>query len=40
VQDDEKGDEAKVKTLAAGVLMKCREIIDAYQKQLVGYDFS
>ena len=40
VQDDEMGDEAKVKTLAAGVLMKCREIIDAYQKQLVGYDFS
>ena len=32
-------DEVRVRTLAAGVLMKAREIIDAYQKQLVGYDF-
>lgn len=39
VDDEGKSEEAKVRTLAAGVLMKCREIIEAYQKQLVGYDF-
>lgn len=32
-------DEAKVRTLAAGVLVKTREVIDAYQKQLIGYEF-
>lgn len=40
VDDEGKSEEAKVRTLAAGVLMKCREIIEMYQKQLVGYDFS
>lgn len=35
-----KSEEAKVRTLAAGVLMKCRDIVEAYQKQLVGYDFT
>lgn len=30
-------DEAKVQTLAAGVLVKTREVIEAYQKELVGY---
>lgn len=39
VDDEGKDEEAKVRTLAAGVLMKCREIIEAYQKQLVGYGF-
>lgn len=39
VDDDGKSEEAKVRTLAAGVLMKCREIIEAYQKQLVGYGY-
>ena len=32
-------DEAKVRTLAAGVLMKTREVIGAYQKLLIGYSF-
>jgi telomere length regulation protein len=30
-------DEAKVQTLAAGVLVKTREVIEAYQKELVGF---
>ncbi|KAK5171962.1 telomere binding protein [Saxophila tyrrhenica] len=30
-------EETKVRTLAAGVLVKCREIIGAYQKELVGF---
>ena len=30
-------DEAKVQTLAAGVLVKTREVIDAYQKELIGF---
>ncbi|KXT14992.1 hypothetical protein AC579_7744 [Pseudocercospora musae] len=29
-------EETRVRTLAAGVLMKCREVIEAYQSQLVG----
>ncbi|EME79492.1 uncharacterized protein MYCFIDRAFT_114712, partial [Pseudocercospora fijiensis CIRAD86] len=29
-------EETKVRTLAAGVLMKCREVIEAYQSQLIG----
>ena len=32
----ESSDEAKVQTLAAGVLVKTREVIEAYQKELVG----
>ncbi|KAF2217430.1 hypothetical protein CERZMDRAFT_108169 [Cercospora zeae-maydis SCOH1-5] len=30
------GEESKVRMLAAGVLVKCREIIEAYQKRLMG----
>ena len=30
-------EEAKVRTLAAGVLVKAREVVEAYQKELVGY---
>lgn len=33
----ESSDEAKVQTLAAGVLVKTREIIEAYQKELIGF---
>ncbi|KAF7185816.1 DNA replication checkpoint protein tel2 [Pseudocercospora fuligena] len=29
-------EETRVRTLAAGVLMKCREVIEAYQSQLIG----
>jgi len=32
-------DEAKVRTLAASVLVKTQEIVNAYQKQLVGYAY-
>lgn len=31
------GEEAKVRTLAAGVLVKTREVVEAYQKQLFGH---
>ena len=34
------GEEEKVKTLAAGVLVKTREIVEAYQKQLLGSGYS
>lgn len=30
-------DEAKVQTLAAGVLVKTKEVIEAYQKELIGF---
>ncbi|KAK3720795.1 telomere binding protein [Vermiconidia calcicola] len=30
-------EETKVRTLAAGILVKAREVIEAYQKELVGY---
>ena len=30
-------DEVKIRTLAAGVLVRTKEVIDAYQKQLYGY---
>ena len=30
-------EETKIRTLAAGVLVKCKEIIGAYQKELVGF---
>lgn len=33
----ENSDEAKVQTLAAGVLVKTREVIEAYQKELIGF---
>jgi telomere length regulation protein len=33
----ESSDEAKVQTLAAGVLVKTREVIEAYQKELIGF---
>ncbi|KAK3716665.1 telomere binding protein [Vermiconidia calcicola] len=32
-------EETKVKTLAAAILVKAREVIEAYQKELVGYSF-
>lgn len=32
-------EEHKVKTLAAGVLVKTKEIIDGYQKELIGYSY-
>ncbi|KAF2482226.1 telomere length regulation protein-domain-containing protein [Neohortaea acidophila] len=37
IAENENTDEAKVRTLAAAVLVKTKEVIDAYQKQLVGY---
>lgn len=39
VSENGNEDESKVRTLAAGVLMKTREVVEAYQKQLVGYSF-
>ena len=33
----ESSEEAKVQTLAAGVLVKTREVIEAYQKELIGF---
>ena len=39
VSESGNADEVKVRTLAAGVLVKTKEVIDAYQKQLVGYSF-
>ena len=35
---DGRNEEDKIKTLAAGVLVKTKEIIGAYQKNLVGYE--
>ena len=39
VSEDGNQDEEKVRTLAAGILVKTREIIEAYQTELVGYSF-
>lgn len=37
VSTSDNADEAKVQTLAAGVLVKTREVIETYQKELVGF---
>lgn len=39
VSENGNEDEVKVRTLAAGVLVKTKEVVEAYQKQLVGYGF-
>jgi len=36
ITSDAKDEEAKVRTLAAGVLVKTREVVEAYQRQLFG----
>jgi len=36
-QDGSENMEAKIRTLAAGILVKAKEIVEEYQRELVGY---